>query len=35
LMGEFANPIWLKLLAWSVVAAIAGLNGYLIFRQFN
>ncbi len=34
LMGDFANPFWLKALAWAVVAAIAGLNAYLIYRQF-
>jgi len=31
-MGEFANPLWLKVIAWAVVAAIAGLNAYLILR---
>ncbi len=31
LMGEFVNPVWLKVLAWAVVLAIAGLNAYLIF----
>ncbi len=32
IMGEFVNPLWLKALAWAVVAAIAGLNAYLIFQ---
>ncbi len=31
IMGEFVNPLWLKVLAWAVVVAIAGLNAYLIF----
>ena len=31
-MGEFANPVWLKVLAWGVVIAIAALNAWLIFR---
>ncbi len=34
IMGEFANRLWMKLLAWSVVAAIAILNGYLLFKVF-
>lgn len=32
LMGRFASPVWLKVIAWAVVAAIAGLNAYLIFQ---
>jgi len=31
IMGKFVNPLWLKVLSWAVVAAIAGLNAYLIF----
>ena len=34
-MGEFASPMWLKVIAWAVVAAIAGLNAYLIYQQFT
>ena len=37
-MGEFANPTWLKLLAWLTAAAIAVLNTVLIcytFRDWN
>ena len=34
LMGEFVSPHWLRVLAWAVVAAIAGLNAYLIYQQF-
>ncbi len=29
-MGEFANPLWLKILAWSTAAVIAALNAYLM-----
>ena len=32
-MGEFANPLWLKLLAWLVAIVIAGLNVKLLFDQ--
>jgi manganese transport protein len=31
-MGEFANPLWLKLLSWSVAFLIAFLNGWLLIR---
>ena len=30
-MGEFANPPWLKVVAWAIALFIAGLNVYLIF----
>ena len=30
-MGGFANPRWLKALAWLVAAVIVGLNGKLVF----
>lgn len=33
-MGEFTNPLWLSVLAWSVAVIIAGLNAYLLFRTF-
>jgi manganese transport protein len=33
-MGEFANPTWLKLLAWTIAIVIAALNAYLIFTTF-
>jgi manganese transport protein len=33
-MGDFASRLWMKVLAWAVVAAIAGLNAYLIYQQF-
>jgi manganese transport protein len=32
-MGEFANPGWLKFLAWSVALIIAALNVKLLFDQ--
>lgn len=32
LMGEFVNPVWLKLIAWSVAIIIAGLNAWLIWQ---
>ena len=31
-MGEFVNPGWLKLLAYSVAAVIAALNAWLLFQ---
>jgi manganese transport protein len=31
-MGRFANPGWLKIVAWAVTAAIVSLNGYLLFQ---
>jgi manganese transport protein len=34
LMGEFVNPLWLKLLAWAVAAIIAGLNIWLLWQTF-
>jgi manganese transport protein len=33
-MGEFVNPLWLKLLAWIVAIVIVSLNVYLLFRTF-
>ena len=32
IMGEFANPTWLKLLAWAVALLIAGLNVWLLLQ---
>lgn len=34
LMGEFVNPVWLKLLAWCVAILIAGLNAWLLWQTF-
>ncbi|SFL35452.1 manganese transport protein [Paenibacillus sp. 1_12] len=33
-MGEFANPLWLKILAWFVAAIIVVLNTYLLIQTF-
>jgi manganese transport protein len=32
-MGEFANPTWLKVLAWAVALIIVALNAKLLFDQ--
>ena len=34
-MGEFANPMWLKIAAWSVAATIATLNIWLLIQTFG
>ena len=34
LMGEFVNPLWLKMLAWTVALVIAGLNIWLLLQTF-
>jgi manganese transport protein len=31
-MGEFVNPLWLKVLAYSVALVIAALNAWLLFQ---
>jgi manganese transport protein len=31
-MGEFVNPTWLKVLAYSVAFVIASLNAWLLVR---
>lgn len=33
-MGEFANPLWLKVIAWIVAIVIISLNAYLLFQTF-
>ena len=33
-MGEFVNPVWLKLLAYAVAIIIGGLNIWLLFQFF-
>src|SRR5213594_2214511 len=33
-MGAFANPMWVKLLAWSVAIVIALLNVWLLYQTF-
>lgn len=35
LMGEFVNPLWLKLLSWGVALMIAGLNVWLIWQSLS
>jgi manganese transport protein len=34
-MGEFVNPMWLKLLAYLVAVVIAALNAWLLFQTFR
>jgi manganese transport protein len=33
-MGRFANPAWVKALAWSVAVIIGALNVYLLYQTF-
>ncbi|MGI8495604.1 MAG: Nramp family divalent metal transporter [Pyrinomonadaceae bacterium] len=33
-MGEFANPLWCKILAWTVAVVIAALNVWLLWQTF-
>jgi manganese transport protein len=34
-MGEFANPLWIKILAWLVAVIIASLNVWLLVQTFR
>jgi manganese transport protein len=34
-MGPFANPVWVKVLAWTVAIIIAFLNVYLLYQTFT
>lgn len=34
LMGEFVNPMWLKIIAWLVAITIGGLNVWLLLQTF-
>jgi manganese transport protein len=34
-MGDFVNPLWVKILAYTVAFAIAGLNVWLLFQTFR
>ena len=34
-MGEFANPLWLKVLSYAVAFVIAALNIWLLFQFFS
>jgi manganese transport protein len=33
-MGAFVNPLWIKLLAWTVAVIIAALNVWLLYQTF-
>jgi manganese transport protein len=33
-MGQFANPPWVKVLAWGVAVIIAVLNVWLLYLTF-
>ncbi len=33
-MGEFVNPLWIKILGWTVAAIIIVLNVKLLFDMF-
>ncbi len=34
-MGEFVNPLWIKMLAWLVALVIASLNAWLLVQTFR
>jgi manganese transport protein len=34
-MGEFANAMWVKLLAYTVAVIIAALNVYMLYQIFT
>ncbi|MNJ43878.1 Divalent metal cation transporter MntH [compost metagenome] len=34
LMGEFANPAWIKYLSWTIAIILTILNGFLIYGTF-
>jgi len=34
-MGEFVNPLWIKILAWVVAVIIASLNAWLLVQTFR
>jgi manganese transport protein len=34
-MGEFANRLWVRVLAWTAVALIVGLNLWLVFQKLT
>jgi len=33
-MGPFVNPLWVKVLAWTVAVIIAALNVWLLYQTF-
>jgi len=35
IMGEFLDPLWVRVLGWAVAALIAGLNLWLVITQFH
>jgi manganese transport protein len=35
LMGKFANPLWIKILAWVIAGIITGLNLWLLLRLLS
>ena len=35
LMGQFANPLWIKILAWTITVIITGLNLWLLLRLLS
>ncbi len=34
-MGKFANPLWVRLISWTVALLIIGLNGWLALEVFS
>lgn len=34
-MGEFVNPLWRKILAWTIAIVIAGLNAWLLMQTLR
>lgn len=34
-MGEFVNPLWLKITGYAIAIAISGLNVYLLFQTIG
>jgi manganese transport protein len=34
-MGAFANPTWLKVIAWAAALLIASLNGWLLVQTLG
>src|SRR6058998_1523514 len=34
-MGEFVNPLWIKMLAWLIAVIIASLNAWLLVQTFK
>jgi manganese transport protein len=34
-MGDYANPLWVKLIGYSICSVIAGLNVYLLWETIG